>query len=187
MSAAEWAQSVPLYACLGFGFGFAFEKSDVTAPFSIRGQFTFSHWAMFKMFFAAVSGSSFSWVLAKKLAPYRFAEVHKCLTTGECGGVSQHMRGALVGAGLLGAGMAIAGACPGMVTVQVRFCFLSSSHIFYFVHELRSFFCSTCFCLTLNKKQNSWGLVFLQLSTRFVEGLLVRYCTEFSTLSSPRG
>ena len=120
MYAATWAYVASFYACLGFIFGFAFEKSDVFAPVSIRGQFTFEHWAMFKMFFAALSASCFSWCLARKITPIRFALVRAAFL-GEDGEdvVGQNLRGAMMGAGILGAGMAIAAACPGMVTVQV--------------------------------------------------------------------
>lgn len=96
----------------GAMFGFAFEKSRVYEPYTIIDQFLFKRFLMFKMFFAAL-GVSFAIVACgppKVIARLRIWGQKNSLPV---------FRSCLPGGYLLGAGMAMAGACPGMVLVQV--------------------------------------------------------------------
>jgi len=92
---------------MGIVFGFALEKSRVFEPGMIVGQMQLSNFIMLKVFLTAVATGAV--VLA---ALHGF------------GLVKLHPKGALfaadiVGGLLLGAGIALAGACPGTVLAQV--------------------------------------------------------------------
>lgn len=67
------------------------------------------------MFLGAVSASAFSFALLRTVAPQRFSSIranfHPVQRSFLCGGA--------LGGAILGAGMAIGGACPGMVLPQV--------------------------------------------------------------------
>eukprot|EP00049_Salpingoeca_infusionum_P025683 m.21186 g.21186 ORF g.21186 m.21186 type:complete len:419 (+) comp8254_c0_seq2:397-1653(+) len=101
---------------MGFIFGFIFEKSRVFQPDSIRAQFVFKEWLMLKMFMAALASSAFSLLLVSIFHPKLFEHVrdefHDCRHRGV-------LTATALGAFMLGAGMAIGGACPGMVSAQV--------------------------------------------------------------------
>lgn len=91
---------------MGIVFGFALEKSRVFEPGMIVGQMQLSNFIMLKVFLTAVATGAV--VLA---AMHGF------------GLVKLHPKGALfaadiVGGLLLGAGIALAGACPGTVLAQ---------------------------------------------------------------------
>jgi hypothetical protein len=116
----DWALVLPTSIVMGFTFGFCLEKSRVFEPMVIRGQFVFERWIMLKMFLAAMATSCISFALCCHFAPDQFTVVRKKMT-GCCDGscaVVPLLRGA-IGACLLGVGMAISGACPGMVLSQL--------------------------------------------------------------------
>jgi len=102
-------------AFMGFIFGWMFEKSHCYEPRSIRGQFIFKKWIMIKMFMGAVAGSCLVFTMLSIAAPKRFAEVRAAFPPPCRGFVS----GGILGGVILGFGMCIAGACPGMVLPQV--------------------------------------------------------------------
>ena len=102
-------------AVMGLWFGFLFEKSHVYEPQAIRGQFNFEVWIMMKMFMGAVSASCVAFVGLKTLAPARFDAVRLGFHPAQRG----LLAGGAVGGAILGTGMVVAGACPGMVLPQV--------------------------------------------------------------------
>lgn len=108
---------VKVLVALGMGtvFGFAFARSRVFEPMVIRGQFSFNNFAMMKMFLAAVSTSSlvFSAVQFTSLRD-RFLAVRS-----KRGKPEDHWGGIFLGGSIAGVGMAIGGACPGMVLAQL--------------------------------------------------------------------
>lgn len=71
---------------------------------------------MLKMFLAASITSTLSFSLLSLLAPQKFQHARKIFFG--CG-ETKSIKAAAVGGALLGAGMAIGGACPGMVIVQL--------------------------------------------------------------------
>eukprot|EP00055_Hartaetosiga_balthica_P008323 m.30651 g.30651 ORF g.30651 m.30651 type:complete len:429 (+) comp6240_c0_seq1:165-1451(+) len=101
---------------MGFLFGLVFEKSRVFEPYHIRAQFFFTKWMMLKMFLGAMSSSAFSLGVVSLVSPTRFKKIsnafHGCNHRGVFTAV-------IPGAILLGVGMALGGACPGMVTAQL--------------------------------------------------------------------
>ena len=103
-------------ALMGLVFGICFQKSGVYLPANIRAQFTFDNWILLKTFLAAVGTGAL--VLCAIHAAY--PELHRSVRE-EFKGCCK--RGIVTGAGLggclLGTGMAVAGACPGMVLSQV--------------------------------------------------------------------
>eukprot|EP01047_Picozoa_sp_COSAG01_P034441 COSAG01_NODE_2588_length_7414_cov_4.548052_2_plen_360_part_00 len=102
-------------ALMGLVFGFLFEKSHVYEPMAIRGQFNFEKWIMLKMFMGAVAGSCVSFASLSVLAPAKFSAVRAGFHPTRRG----YVAGGICGGAILGTGMAIAGACPGMVLPQV--------------------------------------------------------------------
>lgn len=108
---------VTLFGCLlmGVQLGFCFEKTNVYKPRGIRGQFVFAQWTMIKMFMGAVAGASLSFSVLSKFAPKRFATVR---AEYHAGCPRSYLHGG-VGAAMLGVGMSLSGACPGMVISQV--------------------------------------------------------------------
>lgn len=112
--------SLPVALVMGFLFGLAFEKSRVFEPYVIRGQFVFKRWIMMKMFLAAVGTSCLSFIICRRFFPHQFSVARKRMT-GCCENekiLVPLLRGA-IGATLLGVGMCLAGACPGMVLAQL--------------------------------------------------------------------
>lgn len=104
-------------AVTGLFFGFVFEKSRVYEPSVIVNQMLFREFAMLKMFFCAVAGSMVSLACISYLRPKAFARVRRGWG---CAADSLPLfRSALPGAFLLGSGMTLSGACPGMVLVQI--------------------------------------------------------------------
>lgn len=100
---------------MGLVFGFLFEKSHVYEPASIRGQFNFERWVMLKMFMGAVAGSCVAFSIISVVAPERFDAVRRSFHPCTRG----YLSGGILGGAILGLGMVIAGACPGMVLPQV--------------------------------------------------------------------
>ena len=124
-SAPPPAPAVPVAGLLvaagmGLLFGLAFEKSRVFEPQSIRGQFLLRRWIMLKMFLAATAAGGFGIAAAAAHRPVAFdlirskwaIESRHFKSTGPFAGVT-------LGAVLLGVGMSVSGACPGMVLAQL--------------------------------------------------------------------
>jgi uncharacterized membrane protein YedE/YeeE len=101
---------------LGFVFGLAMEKSKVYEPTSIKKQMIFQKFIMLKMFFAALATSTLSILLLSFMFRKRYNEVfvsyQKSLT-------NKSILIIVLGGSLLGLGIEISGACPGMVLVQL--------------------------------------------------------------------
>ena len=94
---------------LGMGavFGFALEKSRVFEPGMIVGQMQLSNFIMLKVFLTAVATGA---VVLAVLHGFGFVNLYPKAT----------LYGAdVIGGLLLGAGIALAGACPGTVLAQV--------------------------------------------------------------------
>lgn len=92
---------------MGLIFGVALEKSKVMEPGILVGQFQFRNFTMLKMFLTAtITGL----VILAVLTGFGWAELHpKALVIGNV----------VVGGLILGAGIALAGACPGTVLAQI--------------------------------------------------------------------
>lgn len=130
----------------GFGFGYFFERCHVFQPEAIREQFVFRKQMMLKMFVGAIAGSCLSLFLAVKVF-WRRATVpvlpegcgRTCSiktsvpteqTPASAAAFLYKLRTMVglrpnsypviaVGAFVLGVGMAVSGACPGMVLPQM--------------------------------------------------------------------
>lgn len=92
---------------VGLIFGTAFEKSKVFEPSAIMGQLLFKRFTMLKVFVTALVTS----LIILAVLHHGDAFVFKIK--------SFNMTASLVGGSLLGAGIALSGACPGTVFAQV--------------------------------------------------------------------
>jgi hypothetical protein len=101
---------------MGLVFGVCFEKSNVYLPANIQGQFVFSRWIMLKMFMAAVGSGAMVLSALSVLNPAACTlardEFYCCCNRGV-------WTAGLTGGYILGVGMAVGGACPGMVLSQI--------------------------------------------------------------------
>ncbi|KAJ1472607.1 hypothetical protein T484DRAFT_1839651 [Baffinella frigidus] len=103
-------------ACMGLVFGAAMELSKVTNPASIRGVFLIEKSLMLKMFLSATATSALSFAVLAVAAPKRMEAARKEFMGCGCG---KGIPAVVLGAFLLGCGMALAGSCPGMVLIQI--------------------------------------------------------------------
>lgn len=104
---------------MGFVFGWSFEKSRVYTPLAIRAQFVFARWMMLKMFMGAVAGSVLCFLVLHAFFPERFEAMRSFFVKAPVDeACAIPVRKAGIGGAMLGGGMALAGACPGMVIVQ---------------------------------------------------------------------
>jgi len=111
--------NIPLIASVICGtiFGFVMQKGHVYEPSVIRGQMLFQEWNMMKMFLSAAAMSVVAIAVVAVLVPGGRSKVvgaRAWAFTGYRGTVA-----ALLGGMTLGAGMSLAGACPGTVLIQV--------------------------------------------------------------------
>lgn len=100
---------------VGFCIGFTFEKGKIFLPAVIRAQMTFSDFSMTKMFLAGTAAGMFSVAILLQIKLQ--TRVATKLALG-----FQMMRGYganIVGGLIMGAGIAVAGACPGTMLAQV--------------------------------------------------------------------
>lgn len=101
------ATAIVIGLAMGAVFGFALEKSRVFEPGMIVGQMQLRNFTMLKVFLAAVATGL---VVLAALHGLGFIKLSPKAT----------VYGATIGGGLvLGAGIALAGACPGTVLAQV--------------------------------------------------------------------
>lgn len=92
---------------MGVVFGFMLEKSRVFEPGMIVGQMQLRNFTMLKIFLAAVATGL---VVLAALNGFGFAKLHPKAT---------FYAADVLGGLLLGAGIALAGACPGTVLAQI--------------------------------------------------------------------
>ncbi|MDP3936446.1 MAG: YeeE/YedE thiosulfate transporter family protein [Alphaproteobacteria bacterium] len=92
---------------VGIIFGFAFEKSKVFEAASIIGQLLFKRFIMLKVLVTAMITSGLVLTTLNTLGIFEFYLKNLNLYTN------------IIGGGLLGAGIAFAGACPGTVFAQI--------------------------------------------------------------------
>ncbi|XP_025084332.1 uncharacterized protein LOC112558218 [Pomacea canaliculata] len=103
---------------LGWAFGVALEKSRVFEPKSIRLQMVFERWIMLKMFLTAVAtGHLVLGVMS--LIPICKSRLELAEEEYLCCLKKKGIITSCLGPFLLGVGMTLAGACPGMVLAQV--------------------------------------------------------------------
>jgi hypothetical protein len=102
--------------CMGLLFGAAMERGKVTPPITIRQQFLFQKFVMIKMFLSAAALSALCFALMSVVVPAIFDPVRDRFMS------SRSAKGLVpvaIGAFMLGCGMTISGACPGMVYIQL--------------------------------------------------------------------
>lgn len=113
-SFTEWAKVFAMAAVMGLTFGAAFSKARVFEPMVVRGQLLFKSFIMLKMFMSAVGTSTLCFVIINKTSVKpRFKESREKRCT------SRGLGTTVIGAFILGIGLALAGACPSMVPSQV--------------------------------------------------------------------
>mmetsp|Transcript_14624 Transcript_14624/g.30004 ORF Transcript_14624/g.30004 Transcript_14624/m.30004 type:complete len:449 (-) Transcript_14624:32-1378(-) len=100
----------------GVVWGFVFEKSRVFECRAIRGQMVFERWVMLKMFLGAMGISAFCLALTAFVDKPRFDLIRNKFRAGCQRGV---FSATALGAFILGIGMSVSSACPGMVLAQV--------------------------------------------------------------------
>jgi hypothetical protein len=101
--------------CMGLIFGGVMDLAKVTLPIVIREQFIFQRFIMLKMFLGAAGFSAFVFAILSKVAPQRF-EIARGMSA-DCVR-NKGLMAEVVGPMILGCGMALGGACPGMVLIQ---------------------------------------------------------------------
>eukprot|EP00808_Paulinella_micropora_P007367 g41343.t1 len=101
-------------AAMGVVFGYAIFKGGVYEPRAIRDQMVFRRFIMLKMFLGAAGFGQLMIVLVSLCKP----EVYTKVRAGTITTTLQYATTAL-GAAMLGVGMTVSGACPGMVLAQV--------------------------------------------------------------------
>mmetsp|Transcript_4908 Transcript_4908/g.12547 ORF Transcript_4908/g.12547 Transcript_4908/m.12547 type:complete len:362 (-) Transcript_4908:184-1269(-) len=111
-----WLGVITSAVPMGLAFGTAMQNGLVILPETIRLQFTFQRYIMLKMFLAATISSCTSFAILSVLAPRTFQRAREVYFG--CGS-DKSLSAAAIGGAMLGAGMAIGGACPGMVIVQL--------------------------------------------------------------------
>lgn len=115
-SKAGVAWRLALSLAVGLVFGLAIHKSNVYRGTVLRDQFDFSNNVMLKVFLSATATSALI-----------LSIMHTIKWSSECTDCTQHgytrhplgIPGTAFGAFCLGAGMAVAGACPGTIWVQL--------------------------------------------------------------------
>ncbi|CAC5359095.1 unnamed protein product [Mytilus coruscus] len=102
----------------GIIFGFAMEKARVFEPIAIRQQMVFEMFIMLKTFLAAVAAGQLCFVILSIIPPVKEKFVHALEEYTSCFSQKTLFTSAL-GAFILGIGMALCGACPAMVLIQI--------------------------------------------------------------------
>ena len=104
-------------ALMGLIFGTAMKKSNVFIPSVIRDQFSFRDYTMMMMFLAASATSALVLNVLQLIPETRWKE-EKAEKEYEARHSNRGFLAVMLGGLLLGAGMQIAGSCPGTVWVQ---------------------------------------------------------------------
>ncbi|XP_072044613.1 uncharacterized protein [Amphiura filiformis] len=102
----------------GIFFGMAIHKGTVYEPRVIRSQFIYERFIMVKMFLAAVGFGALCLALLSVL-PFTREPFERAFKSYAACLPRKGILAVIIGGSLLGAGMVVAGACPGMVLVQV--------------------------------------------------------------------
>lgn len=107
---------LPVSLAMGIGFGFALEKGRVFEPAVILDQMLFHRFQMLKMFLSAVATSVTVMTALRAIPGFaRYVEhTRKHFFT-----APQNLHSVVLGAGLLGVGMALGGSCPGSAIIQL--------------------------------------------------------------------
>ncbi|XP_013075484.1 uncharacterized protein LOC106061817 isoform X2 [Biomphalaria glabrata] len=105
-------------ALSGILFGISIEKGRVFEPQMIRNQMLFSNFTMLKMFLSASATGMIAFSLLTMI-PATSKKMKLALIEFFSGLRTKGFASAAVGGGLLGVGMTLSGACPGMVLAQV--------------------------------------------------------------------
>lgn len=113
---AAWLFKYAISALIGFLFGYAMEKSKVYEPKAIRQQMIFQKFIMIKMFLAAFGTSTISILFVSLVFNKRYDKVFQSAKDAL---KSKSLLSLVTGGLLIGVGMQISGACPGMVLVQL--------------------------------------------------------------------
>ena len=159
---------------MGLLFGLSLEKSRVFEPYFIRTQMTFQTFLMLKTFLAALATSALAFALFSVAKPELFAAVRFNFDGGndstlDCASCSSPYRKGLTvsaaGAFILGIGMTVAGACPGMVLAQVGAGTQNSG-----LTLLGGLLGSLAFSLFESKFRNTYSSA--RVSTRHVDALI---------------
>ena len=103
--------------CMGLVFGSTFAKSHVFEPLIIRKQFIFTNFIMLKMFLAAMGTGALCLAVLSRTCTKQFDDCRRAWES--VTRTRGWLTGTITGTFVLGMGMAIAGACPGMVLSQV--------------------------------------------------------------------
>ena len=114
-----WTKDIPQIfsaVCTGLLFGVVLERCKVFAPITFRKQFLFQRFIMLKTFLAAVATASICFAVLERLAPGRFLPVREKFMSSRA---AKGLPAVIFGATLLGCGLAICGACPAMIFVQL--------------------------------------------------------------------
>jgi uncharacterized membrane protein YedE/YeeE len=107
---------VVVSSTLGFLFGWAMEKAKVYEPLAIKDQMIFHRFIMLKMFLAALGTSTLSIILLRKYFRKSYNNIFETYRD-SLKNKSYLLLG--IGGALIGCGIQISGACPGMVLVQL--------------------------------------------------------------------
>jgi len=108
---------IPTAALMGLIFGTAFAKLHVFEPNVIRAQFLFQNFIMLKMFCGAMGAGALCIAVLAYFEVPQFEEARQVWRDSPTS--RGLLTGIILGTFLLGAGMAVGGACPGMVLSQV--------------------------------------------------------------------
>ncbi|KAJ3329873.1 hypothetical protein HDU93_000749 [Gonapodya sp. JEL0774] len=114
---------------LGFGFGIALQKGKLFEPLVIQGQFLAQDWRMMQSFLAASGTTMLLAALSSVPECHADEGIHelvcapvnrmKSAREKNTGGKPRGLAAVIVGASILGGGMALAGACPGVLYPQI--------------------------------------------------------------------
>ncbi|GAB0137704.1 hypothetical protein EsDP_00005960 [Epichloe bromicola] len=101
-------------AISGAAFGAAMAAAGFHDPSVVISQLKFENWHMFQAFLAATATSAAIYTVAERLGYVKISP----RTSSPLGFFSKY-DGNIIGGGLLGAGMALAGSCPGTLYAQL--------------------------------------------------------------------
>lgn len=122
MPATHSRENVPLKviasSMAGFIFGVALEKGRVFEPIVIRQQMLLSNFTMLKMFLSACATGMLSFSVLSMI-PATSVKMDRAVKEFTKALGTKTAASAALGGALLGTGMTLSGACPGMVLIQV--------------------------------------------------------------------